>query len=128
MVCGLIAGIRRSCRLTDRGPVSDKREMSTQSSEILRLAQACAERLRAATGADAALLEPLFRDLLTEVQRSDDRFAFDLDGRPGAIAAVREALPPAECELLDAILEDHACELAAVREAMFQVARAAAAG
>ena len=91
-----------------------------------RLARACADRVKEAAAADAAALEPLFRELLAGVQKSDARFAFDRDGRPGAIAAVREALPAAERELLDAIIEDHACELAAVHEAMFQVARAAA--
>ena len=99
--------------------------MSTTSPEVLRLAAACAERLRATVAADQTVLEPLLRELLAAVQSTDARFAFDRDGRPGAIAAVREALPPSERELLDAIIEDHACELAAVHEAMFQVARAA---
>jgi len=71
-------------------------------------------------------LEPEFRALLSAVQAMDSRFGFDRDGRPGALAAVRAALPVTERELLDAIVEDHACEIAAVHEAMFQVARAAA--
>jgi hypothetical protein len=100
--------------------------MSTTSPEVLRLAAACAERLHGATAVDQTVLEPLFRELLTAVQKSEAQFAFDRDGRPDAIAAVREALPLPERELLDAILEDHACELAAVHEAMFQVARASA--
>jgi hypothetical protein len=100
--------------------------MPTTSPEARRLARACAEQLRGAVAGDSAAIESLFRELVAVVQKSDARFAFDRDGRPGAIAAVREALPVAERELLDAIIEDHACELAAVQEAMFQVARAAA--
>jgi hypothetical protein len=37
---------------------------------------------------------------------------------------VREALPLMQRELFDAVLEDHACEVAAVEEALFQVLRA----
>ena len=93
--------------------------------EVDRLAAECAARLEDLVVADAAVLEPQFGQLLDVVKALDPRFAFDRDGRPGAIAAVREALPLQERELLDAIIEDHACELAAVHEAMFQVARAA---
>ncbi len=39
---------------------------------------------------------------------------------------MREALPATEREILDAIVEDHACEVAAIHEAMFLVARACA--
>ena len=60
-------------------------------------------------------------DTILAVLRRDSRFMFDADGRPGALAAVREALPPAEGELLDAILEDVTAELAANREALYQV-------
>jgi|SRR5678816_1685522 hypothetical protein len=66
--------------------------------------------------------------LLTAVRNSHERFAFDLDGRPGAIAAVREALPAAEAELLGAVLDDVAAELAAYQEALYQVAVAARKG
>jgi len=45
----------------------------------------------------------------------------DRDGRPGAIAAVRAALPTTERELFDAVMEDCECELAATREALFQM-------
>ena len=90
--------------------------------EVLKLAAACAARLNDLVSADAAVLEPDFRALLDAVRRTDPRFDFDRDGRPGAIAAVREALPLAERELLDAIVEDHACEIAAIHEAMFQIA------
>lgn len=94
--------------------------------EVLQLADACAAKLHDVVAADAAVLEPDFRTLLDAVRRLDASFAFDRDGRPAAIAAVREALPAIERELLDAVVEDHACEIAAVHEAMFQVARAAA--
>ncbi len=66
--------------------------------------------------------------LLQAVQRAHARFAFDRDGRPGAIGAVREALPVMERDLFDAVLEDHACELAAVEEALYQLAVALARG
>ena len=63
--------------------------------------------------------------LVRAVRDSDERFAFDLEGRPGAIAAVREALPASEAELLTVILEDVASELAAYQEALYQMAVAA---
>lgn len=94
--------------------------------EVNQLAAACAAKLQDVVAADAAVLEPQFRALLEAVRKVDPAFNFDRDGRPGAIAAVRAALPLAERELLDAVIEDHACEVAAVHEAMFQVARAAA--
>lgn len=62
--------------------------------------------------------------LLEAVKRLDARFAFDRDGRPGAIGAVREALPVMERDLFEAVLEDHACEIAAVEEALYQFALA----
>jgi hypothetical protein len=64
--------------------------------------------------------------LLHAVRATHERFAFDRDGRPGAVHAVREALPAMEREVFDAVLEDHACELAAVEEALYQFARALA--
>ena len=60
--------------------------------------------------------------LLDAVRKTHERFAFDRDGRPGAINAVREALPMMERDLFDAVLEDQACELAAVEEALYQFA------
>ena len=63
--------------------------------------------------------------LVGAVRASDERFAFDREGRPGAIAAVREALPASEAELLSAILDDVVAELAAYKEALYQVAIAA---
>jgi hypothetical protein len=71
--------------------------------------------------ADRDEIEQEFQRTLTVVKNSHPRFAFDRDGRPGAIAAVRGALPTIERELFDAVLEDCACELAATREALFQM-------
>ena len=96
----------------------------SQTPDVRRLAIAYAARLQDVVAADTAILEPDFRELVNAVRELDPQFAFDRDGRPGAIAMVREALPMVEREVLDAIVEDHACELAAVREAMFQVAKA----
>ena len=45
-------------------------------------------------------------------------------GGPDAINAVREALPMMERDLFDAVLEDHACEVAAIEEALYQFALA----
>ena len=64
--------------------------------------------------------------LLNAVRHAHARFAFDRDGRPGAVNAVREALPMMERDLFDAVLEDYGCELAAVEEALYQFARALA--
>lgn len=71
---------------------------------------------------DRAALGEALDALLTAVRHSHERFAFDRDGRPDAIAAVRHALPAMEADLLDAILDDVACELAAYQEALYRVA------
>jgi hypothetical protein len=107
---------QQQARVEERGVTDD----------IETLAAACATHLRDTTAADGAALGRDFGTLLDRVRMLDPAFAFDREGRPGAIAAVREALPPQERDLLDAILEDHQCELAAVREAMRLIARAAA--
>ena len=65
--------------------------------------------------------EEEFRRRLEAVKAGDPRFAFDRDGRPAAIAAVRGALPLIERELFDAVIEDCECELAATREALLQM-------
>jgi hypothetical protein len=70
--------------------------------------------------------EPEYAALLNAVRQLHARFAFDPDGRPGAVGAVREALPAMERDLFDAVLEDHACEVAAIEEALYQLARALA--
>ncbi|MEO8452786.1 MAG: hypothetical protein ABI647_23540 [Gemmatimonadota bacterium] len=102
------------------------------NSEIARLAAACATRLDGVSKADvtdapnATVLEPEFGALMREVGIVDPALTFDRDGRPSAIAAVRNALPLTERDLLDAIIEDHGCEMAALRAAMFEVIIAAA--
>jgi len=63
------------------------------------------------------------QQLLDALKGSDPRYFFDKAGRPAAIAAVRDALPGGEKELLDAVIEDCECELAATREAFFQVVK-----
>jgi hypothetical protein len=70
------------------------------------------------------LAEREYLDLLHAVRATHHRFAFDRDGRPDAVRAVREALPLMERDLFDAVLEDHACEVAAIEEALYQFALA----
>jgi hypothetical protein len=93
----------------------------------------CAETLVASlTGEDPSFdavrqrAEREYLALLNAVRKTHERFAFDRDGRPGAINAVREALPMMERDLFEAVLEDQACELAAVEEALYQFALALA--
>jgi len=66
-------------------------------------------------------IEREFTRTLEAVRGTDARFVYDREGRPGAIAAIRGALPAIERELFDAVIEDCECELAATREAMFQM-------
>ena len=70
--------------------------------------------------ADRAAIEEEFHRRL-EAVKTNPKFSFDRDGRPGAIAAVRAALPAIERELFDAVMEDCECELAATREALIQM-------
>jgi len=88
----------------------------TQLSVDLRLERGGQHRM-----ADRAPIEQEFRRRLEQVKTTDPKYAFDRDGRPGAIAAVRSALPLIERDLFDAVMEDCECELAAVREALFQM-------
>jgi hypothetical protein len=95
----------------------------------------CAETLAATlTGEEASFdgvrkrAEAEYLGLLHAIRKINARFAFDRDGRPDAVNAVREALPVMERDLFDAVLEDHACELAAVEEALFQLALALSRG
>jgi hypothetical protein len=76
----------------------------------------------------SAAFDQALAPLLEAIRDSDASFAFDRDGRPGAIDAVRQALPAVERDLFEAVVEDHACEVAALREALCQVAYALAAG
>jgi hypothetical protein len=94
---------------------------------ITALASACVQQLSSSptSFADDTAFQSRLTALLAAVAAGDARFAFDRDGRPPALQAVRTALPAMEAELFDVILEDLACELAAVHEALYQVARAA---
>jgi hypothetical protein len=71
--------------------------------------------------ADRGAIERAFQQTLEAVKTSNPKFIFDREGRPGAIAAIRGALPMMERDLFDAVMEDCECELAATREAMFQM-------
>jgi hypothetical protein len=71
--------------------------------------------------ADRNTIEQEFHRTLEALKASHPKFAFDRDGRPGAIAAIRSALPTIERELFDAVIEDCECELAATQEALFQM-------
>ena len=70
---------------------------------------------------DRTLIEQELTRRLLALQNSDSRYSFNRDGRPGAIAAIRGALPLTERELFDAVIEDFECELAAHREALLQM-------
>ena len=98
------------------------------SNVVSESAEKCAETIPSAPGSfaeDRAALAPHLDALIGALRQSDERFAFDSEGRPSAIAAVREALPANEAELLAAILDDVACELAAYQEALYRIAVAA---
>ena len=110
---------------------SDRPDTTRVDDLAARIAARIAARSAAGATAfaDAAReFEDDYRGLLAAIASLHARFAFDRDGRPGAIAAVRNALPAVECDLLDAIVDDHACEVAAIEEALWRVARAAARG
>lgn len=91
--------------------------------EVQQRADALARRLAESERPIADL-----KALLNAVRTLDARFNFDLEGRPGAIAAVRHALPSMERDLFDAVMEDHACEVAALAEGLWQLAAAIARG
>jgi len=99
----------------------------TIADDVARRTERLAARLAAADAPVAGATRTVdaeYRDLLDAVRRQDPRFAFDREGRPAAIDAVRAALPAMERDLFDAVIEDHACEIAAIEEAMYQLARA----
>ena len=77
---------------------------------------------------DRDSIEHEFQRILDAVKASHPKFAFDRDGRPDAIAAVRAALPGIERELFDAIIEDCECELAATKEAVVRMIAALKSG
>lgn len=88
------------------------------------LASACLRRMPADARSfreDASVCADELTALVEAVKQQDGAYAFDLEGRPGAIAAVRRALPVMEAELLEAVLEDVACELAAWQEALYRL-------
>ena len=97
-----------------------------EETEITRRADELVARLADEQSFDAVRqgAEHEYVALLHAVRRTHERFAFDRDGRPHAVNAVREALPMMERELFDAVLEDHACEVAAIEEALYQLALA----
>ena len=102
--------------------------MVDDASTIHRLASACAERVPGAPRTlhdDAPAFEHELDELLAAIRASHERFAFDAAGRPAAIVAIRNALPTMEAELLDAVLDDLACETAARQEALYRIALAA---
>jgi hypothetical protein len=93
-------------------------------SDVARCAALLAQRMDGTfdTFDDArALAGREYEQLIEAVKATHQRFAFDREGRPGAIAAVRASLPAMERDLFEAVLEDQACELAAVEEALFQL-------
>ena len=94
---------------------------------ISQRADRLAARMTGEAPSFAEAIQPLdaeYRDLLAAAARLGARYAFDREGRPGALGAVREALPLMERDLFDAIVEDHACEIAAIEEALYQLALA----
>jgi hypothetical protein len=99
-------------------PTDDQR-----MTDVARRAEAMAARMDEAESFTEARRSagPEYDDLLRAIRELDARFAFDRDGRPGAVGAVREALPLMERELFDAVLDDHACEVAAIEEALYQL-------
>ena len=101
-----------------------------EDTDVTRRADELAAALSDASSFDTAR-QPAEREylaLLHAVRETNQRFAFDREGRPGAVSAVREALPMMERDLFGAVLEDHACEVAAIEEALYQLALALARG
>jgi hypothetical protein len=91
---------------------------------VARCAEAFLARLSATAASFAENLPRVdteFRQLLDAVRQLDPQFAFDHEGRPAAVQTIRAALPGIERELLDAVLDDHACEIRATREALYRV-------
>ena len=102
-----------------------------EQSTITELASACAARMPAAPDAfhvDVTQFEAELHALLEAVRKTGDRFACDHAGRPAAVDAIRNALPALERDLFDAVLEDVACELAAMQETLYRVIAVARSG
>ena len=96
--------------------------VDTQADGIAARLDSEAASFRQAIGPLAAEYEALLR----RIAQTAPEYAFDRAGRPFAAEAVREALPAVERELFDAILEDFACERAAIEEGLYRVALAVA--
>jgi hypothetical protein len=88
---------------------------------LVELARECAGEAPALASSEQLMRHPAFDALLQAIRQQDARFAFERTGRPEAIAAIRDALPAVEQDLFDAVVEDHACEVAALGEALFTV-------
>ncbi|MDO8794761.1 MAG: hypothetical protein Q7J25_09090 [Vicinamibacterales bacterium] len=92
---------------------------------VTQAATACAANLPASPqsfAADRPRFERSYQALLKALRDFDVRHAYDREGRPGAVDAIRAALPSTERELLQAVIDDFTCELAAVQEALYRVA------
>jgi len=104
--------------------MAQRHEPDDRALAVTRHAEALAARLPE-TGTsfadDLQRFDAEFRDLVDAVRRVDEQFAFDRNGRPAAVEAIRAALPGIERELLDAVLDDHLCEIRAIQEAFYQV-------
>ena len=102
--------------------------MTDRSGDLTLLTAACLRRVPAHASSfreDGATFADDLTALVNAIKTIDTAYAFDSDGRPGAIAAIRRALPVMEAELFDAVLEDVGCELAARQEALYRLALAA---
>jgi hypothetical protein len=97
----------------DEDEAGIRRHVDQLAARIAETDQPFAEASRA--------FETEYLNLLRAISRLGPRYAFDREGRPAAVAAVREALPIMERDLLEAIVDDHACELAAVQEALYRL-------
>lgn len=101
-----------------------KPQDSDPALDVTRRAEAFAARLPptgTSFAGDLQRFDAEFHELLDAVRQLDAQFAFDRAGRPAAVETIRAALPGIERELLDAVLDDHACEIRAVQEALYQV-------
>ena len=73
-----------------------------EETEVIRAAEQLATRLTGTERSFAAArqhVEAEYLALLNAIKATHERFAFDRDGRPGAVNAVREALPAMEREI-----------------------------
>jgi len=112
-------------RVTPLPDNGDNRRMANVSDERLvevqRTAEVCAAGIRAPSSASGlAGCAAEWSALVNAVRALDARYAFETEGRGPAVEAVRHALPSMERDLFDAVVEDHACEVAALREAVNQ--------